>query len=266
MSINRKDYLNVWFYEDEKRHRWLCSSCQKGFLILDSKTFHKFETSKLIEGLSPDEFVQYAYACVFRCNNALCQKAVMSIGQGEVVNEPTEWVYDEQYGDVPVKSDYIDRFCPKLFQPHIHIFPVNSHVPEDIAQKIHDSFKLFFVSPSAAASQARIALELMLDYFKVDRYSGGQRLALGKRIELAPSPLSDFEEMLKAIKWLGNDGSHEVGMSDENVLDLYEILEKVINEVFAQETDAIARLARRINTTKKQVPFSSSSNIAKRSN
>ena len=50
-----------------------------------------------------------------------------------------------------------------------------------------------------------------------------------------------------AVKWLGNAGSHSgTTVSAEDVLDAYELMEKLLAEVFNEESKKLKALAKKI--------------------
>ena len=76
-------------------------------------------------------------------------------------------------------------------------------------------------------------------------------LPLHARLSLLPEKFSELRDMLSAIKWIGNAGSHannDVGMDD--VLDIYELLEHGLQELYAKRTAKTKSLAKAINKNK----------------
>jgi len=47
-----------------------------------------------------------------------------------------------------------------------------------------------------------------------------------------------------ALKWLGNSGSHSSGVTQQDLLDAFEILEHVLAEVIDRRSDKVAKLAK----------------------
>ncbi len=252
--ISRRDYLVPSFHK-ESGNLWPCFVCWKGFFVLNIGTLQYGETieSKKQQEKSvwpnPGE-IEYIYVCQFQCNNQWCKNTIYSTGIGEINSSPVFSFDEKSRQDIPISEEFYDQFSPKFFEPHLHIFRIHKTVPDKIRQKIHDSFRLFFASPSAAGNSARIALELILDHFKIVRISlNGARLNLNQRIEKLQA--ENLKEMLHALRWLGNDGSHGT-IEREDVLDLYDILEKVLNEVFGKETQLILELSKSINDKRKR--------------
>jgi len=113
---------------------------------------------------------------------------------------------------------------------------------------------LFFADYGASANHIRIALERILDHLKVKKFElkRGKRvfISLHKRILLLPSKYNDVSDLLFAIKWLGNTGSHSHKITIDDVMDAYEILEVVLNEIIENKTKKIKKMAKKINKRK----------------
>lgn len=57
--------------------------------------------------------------------------------------------------------------------------------------------------------------------------------------------------MLFAVKWLGNAGSHEgTELSANDVLDAYEIMEHLLEEIYSQRSTRLQAIAKRVNRNK----------------
>ena len=129
-------------------------------------------------------------------------------------------------------------------------------MPRSSKKSLNESFKLFFVSPSAAANGVRIALEELLTELKIERYTLNRkgeeiRLTLGQRIDKLPDEYSHVQEMMNAVKWLGNAGSHsndEIKIDD--VMDAYELTEHILEEIYEESKERIEAIARKINENK----------------
>lgn len=54
-----------------------------------------------------------------------------------------------------------------------------------------------------------------------------------------------------AIKWLGNAGSHsQKTVSRDDVIDAYELLEHILQEIYMQKTEKLKTKAQKINKMK----------------
>ena len=76
-------------------------------------------------------------------------------------------------------------------------------------------------------------------------------LSLHARIDLFRQTNPDLADALMAVKWIGNAGSHSRPIMREDLLDGYELMEHVLDELFVQREKRIARLSRQINRRKR---------------
>lgn len=79
-----------------------------------------------------------------------------------------------------------------------------------------------------------------------------RRMTLESRLKALAK--SDFElaELLRAIKWIGNDGSHSAEVTRNDVLEVAEILEVALAALYEDKTrqQAIRQRVARINSSK----------------
>jgi len=77
------------------------------------------------------------------------------------------------------------------------------------------------------------------------------RLTLHDRITALPKKRENVKEKLLALKWLGHAGSHPgEALSRDDVLDMYEVLEYVLVEIYSSPHKKVERLTRTINRRK----------------
>lgn len=243
MSIERNIYKKS--FEKNDPPQWLCPDCNKGILKIQSDTFIYKETKESLNDHKLDcwepEFIEYVFSCQLSCTNPTCYSTVACIGTGKLN-------YDEfeQIG--------IAYFYPKYFIPALNIFKIPQNTPKDVKISIKESFQLFFASPSASANHLRISLEKILDCLKIKKFNikNGKkiRLSLHQRIESIPVKLLNLRNLLLAVKWLGNTGSHPNQITTDEVLDAYDIFEVILEELFEKRLENITRLANKINTKK----------------
>jgi hypothetical protein len=232
---------------------WQCPTCGNGLLRIIKGTFFKNETSISIKAHSDDawepNWIEYTYSCLLQCTNNRCKGNVSNIGIGMV-----NWDMVQDEHDYP-NEVYRDLFKPLFFNPPLKIIRIPNKAPEIVSEALNSSFALFFCSPSAASNHVRTSVEELLTDLKVKRFelSRGKRrsISLNRRIELLPAKYLGFKDLLLAIKWLGNAGSHswkEVKFDD--VMDAYEIMEHLLAEIYDSRTMKVKALAKKVNTSK----------------
>lgn len=233
--------------------RWVCPSCNKGPLKVKANTFHAEETKKSKrqhndKAWNP-EWIGYVYSCLLECTNSKCKDTVASSGFGYV---DFDIDYDE-YGSPEQKWD--DFFIPEYFTPQLNIFCPPKSAPKNVVKEIEKSFSLFFSDPPSAANHLRIAIEDLLTFIKIKRYEVKKKrrvlLSLHRRIELIPKKRGHLQDLFFAVKWLGNAGSHSgEAVKKDDVLDAYEIMDEILNDLFVKKTDRAKQLAKQINKLK----------------
>jgi hypothetical protein len=232
---------------------WICPTCGKGILRIKRDSFFQDEVSNSRDAHSHEawepEWIQYVYTCLLICSNERCKEVVANTGTGSVDWEIAEDENGEQ------EQVYVDFFLPKHFEPHLQLFKVPNKCPDTVAKPLDESFKLFFSSPSAAANNVRIAIEELLSELKIKRFtiSNGKRrfINLHQRIELLPPKYAQFKEMILAIKWLGNAGSHGHGeVTKDDVMDAYELTAHILEEIYESKVTKLKTLAKKVNQKK----------------
>ena len=195
------------------------------------------------------EWIEYVYNCILVCTNDKCREIVVSTGTGSV-----DWDIIEDENGQPDQV-YSEFFLPKYFQPHLCLFSIPSDCPASVSDLLNESFRLFFCSPNAAANNVRAAIEELLTELKIKRFStvNGKRrfINLHQRIGLLPAKYAPFKDMILAIKWLGNAGSHghaEVTMDD--VMDAYELTEHILEEIYEPKAKKLKAIAKKVNKRK----------------
>ena|SRR3990167_1357936 len=230
---------------------WTCPICRKGTLKLLEDSLTSRETSLSASQHAHDawwpDFIQYVYSCMFQCST--CKDWIASSGVGGVSLE----IEIDHHGEPDqVWSDY---FRPRFFEPPLAVIDLPLECPETVSAPIVESFRLFFCSPASAANHVRIALEELLTELGVRRFivkrSKRQLLSLHSRIGMLDAKYSHLRDLFLAIKWLGNAGSHaQVEVTNDDVLDAYELVNHVLEELYAHKTKKVKAIAKRVNKKK----------------
>ena len=184
-----------------------------------------------------------------------------------ICNKCLEFVAFLGNGDKAEYEDYIDGeyayisqsyFYPKYFYPYLQLFEVNENCPKEINKVVNDSFALYWNDLSSCANKIRIALELLMNYFKIDKTyktkeNKRKRLSLHQRIVMFKSKKPQVTEFLLAIKWIGNSGSHVGSLDNKDILETYELLELSLNKLFDNTEERLKKLSKKINSRKGKI-------------
>ena len=185
--------------------------------------------------------IEERFECVLLCDNRYCNEPIMVCGR-----TGHEQVWDQEEGQT------WDRyFMPVFFYPAPPIIRIPKECPEDIRHQLKEAFSMYWFHLGGSANRLRNGIELILTYLKVQRFArstkrGRVRLALHNRILIFREKHREFGDLMLAVKWLGNEGSHPGKMTKDDVLDGFEIIEHLLREVFEQTSSRIASLSRQI--------------------
>jgi Domain of unknown function (DUF4145) len=230
--------------------KWPCPKCGAGHLALAPKTLVHKETPESLrehdhEAWEPD-WIRYVFSCIFECTNADCKEVTSCCGEGQVAFFEYE---DEEHGWAQ-SSD--DRFTPKYFNPPLVLMDIPKNCPPEATSHLIESFALFFADPGAALNCTRAAVEAVLTNFGIKRFVlvKGKRkpVNLHQRIQLLPPKFDELKDMLLAVKWLGNAGSHDG--EKPNVGDVrttYDLLEHALSEIYEAKGKKLKAIAKKVN-------------------
>ena len=253
------DAFNVQGFSEDGIPKYPCPSCSIGWLVKSKFEYaNNAETAKNHnEPWFDVENYGFVFSCLLECNN--CKEAVSSSGISGV-----ERHYDEEN---PGQTVHYEYFVPTFFQPALPIikFPSGTTFPKKIGDILEKSFSLFWSDYDACANRIRATLEILLDDMQVKRRvnpDAGKELNLHQRIEtLTPvdgTKEADVKEMLMALKWLGNAGSHELeGISRSQLIQGYKMMENVLKLQYPaidHEMPMLVAKAKEVNLVKKWHP------------
>lgn len=194
---------------------------------------------------SEPEWIDGRFVCMLGCHHCKGEIALAGKYRYQEDRDPSEI---EREGD-----PYVSYFTPLFFSEAPHVIRIPEAAPNEVREKLADSFRLYWHDPESAANRVRSALELLLTAQGVNRtVSGkrGKRLTLHERVKRYESKRSDIAGHLLAVKWLGNAGSHPSPISHDDVLDGYEIMEHVLDELYVGRARRVGALSRAINRRK----------------
>lgn len=237
----------------EKPPDWECPACQKGLLRFRPKSFVHEELfvsrDRSDPGWDPN-WISYVYTGLLVCNNDRCKETVVTAGVGSV-----DWSVVEDENGQPDQF-YYDHFTPRCFIPHLKLLRVPSQCPETVRDHLERSFSLFFADPQSSANCVRASVEALMTDLGVRRFdkTKGRRrfISLHQRISLMPKKYEHLKELMLAIKWLGNAGSHDghAEVSIDDVMDSYDLMEHVLSETYKSKDGVLRRLAKKVNKKK----------------
>ncbi|MER5555986.1 DUF4145 domain-containing protein [Streptomyces sp. NPDC002793] len=219
-----------------------CPTCMRGALLPDPDSFVVEEsvTSKSLhahEAWDP-EWIQGHFQCVLICRRATCDR-VRVIGEMSVG-------YSGRY-DVQYEQD----LSPTMFFPALPLLQSRDLCPPAVSERVDAASKILWLDPSAAANRIRAAVEALLDDQKTIREKtngAGKaiRLSLDNRIATFKTALpqhADAADLLLAVKWIGNVGSHEDVLRISDVLEGVEFLDHALSLIYDKNRDDVKKRA-----------------------
>lgn len=250
--MDTKYWLNFHFFEGRDPNL-VCSKCRSGKLFQKDK-FKFLETFpsrlKFLDEYSPFTEREFKFTGFFECNNPICKEIYMVLGK--VYIEPSDPDFDDM-GEY-LGSGCINHFLPEYISPPIEIIERKDAYPRLVNESLYDSFKLFFVDNEACANKIRIALELLLDKLGVDQIDErGKPLFLGTRIEKYNAVDQKNSKLMKATKIIGNYGSHRDKISRKDVLDGYELMEAILDDLYDNKYEKLKAKADKITSKNKPI-------------
>lgn len=234
-----------------------CRSCRAGLQKVTNLNQSEAEASKKLR--SDDDFYpedMYGnFAAISTCQN--CKDKVYIVG-GYGVEE----MFLEDDEGRP-QSAFTDVYMIKYMIPAFQILKLPKHCPESVQPLIDEAAEVFFVSPDLCANRIRTSIDALLTDQKVPRFrtkSGKRRrLSVHERIELFKGTNTEVAELLEAVKWIGNEGSHQSILNFADLIDGLEIYGLALKMLYDKSTVAIRKKATLINkhrgVKKRPIPF-----------
>ena len=225
-----------------------CPQCTTGKLIPE-KDVSIFEPQ-----YSKDEWdvVMEVEARTFRfmttccCSNRSCGEIAMISGDKRVTEHNFAGV--DGY-----ETEYLEDFRIRSFHPTPYLCEVPPKTPKKVLKRLETSFALFWVDVGAATNALRICIEDLLTGCEVPDVDGkGNDIWLHDRLELwgqittaskKCGNLATAVDVLKAVKFLGNEGSHGSPISAEDYISGLRIFSYVLKELYDNEKDKVLALA-----------------------
>lgn len=240
MTVNRNHFQTRYRYLPP----WECPTCGKGHLVAikDKGAVEETGPSKQARAQHEEwepEWTEERFTQLLKCNFANCGEVVSVSGNTSIVEDQ----YADNHGDW--QQDYVRHYeVQSLLPAPLPIRPI-AKTPETVKGPLRMAGQLLWQSPEAAANHVRQAVEHLMDHQKVKKLvkAGGKKLTLHAR-------LLEFEKkdgrngpILRAIKWIGNDGSHKGGVSRDEVLDAFDMMELALTNLF---DDGAAKIMKKV--------------------
>ncbi|MEW2219039.1 DUF4145 domain-containing protein [Streptomyces sp. NPDC006990] len=219
-----------------------CPTCTRGALlpVSDSFVVEESVTSRSLhdhDAWEP-EWIHGGFHCVLTCRKETCDR-VRVIGEMTV-----DWGgrHDVQY------EQYL---APTMFFPALPLLESRELCPSGVGERVDAAAKILWLDPNAAANRIRAAVEALLDdrgviRTKLIRAAKVAKISLDSRISTFKTALpqyADAADLLLAVKWIGNVGSHEDVLRIPDVLEGVEFLDHALSLIYDTSGDDMRKRA-----------------------
>jgi len=235
MEFNRTLWKGDFTKDDVPK--WKCPDCQNGTLFIDKDTFKcEFDnkSKKLYaEDYAEIEMLSLKFKSDLVCDDKDCGERVYMMGVGS----PEENFYRDPKDP---SSTVIEYFQPTAILPAPYIISIPDGISSKLENLLISSFSLFWGDISSCANKIRIFIEYLLDDQGVARHpidkAGiadlNRMLGLHSRLKRFQTSNSGLADKLMAVKWLGNTASHSGFIDDDDLLDAFELIDFVLDELY----------------------------------
>jgi hypothetical protein len=229
--------LDKWF----DRAEWpavTCPTCRHGMLA-PAPDLHRdiptaaSERAMDDEGWEPDRAWGY-FQSVQRCGSSDCGEIVLTTGEFRV--EPLSFTTSLRLRNA---------------QPPFALMDLPENCPERVRNRVRAASAVLWTDAGAAGNRLRAAIEDLLTAQRVPKTTAtrhGKRRALTthERIEVLRSRHPEAADALEAVKWIGNQASHDVNLRVADALDGADLLARAIELLYIDRPRRLRRLAKQL--------------------
>lgn len=225
-----------------------CPTCGATLIVQDVETLETAESAShhQHDSWEPD-WIDGSFEARLRCSAKGCKEITLVVGDMDVrpVKRGKSW-----------HGEYGTRLTPRYFHPPLRVpIELASSIPPDAIEMISAAMAVIWVDPDAAANRLRSAIEVVLDDRGVrktaTKKNGGRtRLTTHARVKIFGKKQADAGELLEAVKWIGNEGSHTAGLTGEQVFEGMELLAHALTLLYDRRPEELQRRAKQINRRK----------------
>lgn len=251
LSYARRQKTVAWNHHEGRSTGMAVPRCKKGMLVPLSNTFVALETAGSKEAHDHEawdqEWINERFICVLQCTWKGCGETAVAAGHAVVA------VSVDEHGE-----SWYHRYRPDFLEPAPDMFTVPADTPENIRSEVQEAFRLFWTDLPACANRIRTAVESVLTFLAVPTtMPGGGYMSAHSRIVhykgMNPANVALADVML-AVKWLGNAGSHTGSVKEKDIFDGFDLLEHVLYTLSPPNVPNLTALAQSINAARGPVP------------
>lgn len=249
-----KDSFEEYFTYDQLPN-WLCSTCKKSRLVFESNKIIVCQTNASKEydrnwvGEEPYYLANHFHGTI-KCSDSKCNE-IYTIAGRFIIEED----FDEEEEQIFNKESYYTEYI----YPIVNIFKLPEDTPWEVEEAITIAFKVFWIDKAACANAIRKSVEIILTDKKVNKFKKHlnkprTKFTLHQRIDIFEKrndENSDVAQHLMAIKWIGNTGSHDGDISNDDLLNGFELLNYSLEKLYGSRDKEIQQMTKYINKRRK---------------
>lgn len=209
-----------------------CPSCQAGYIGFSPPTEYEGHASLSArdEPAFEPEWVSGTFVVHGVCENPECKQDVHGTGTYDVGYSQKSW--HEEY-----EPSYSSYYTVTHLHPPILMMPIPKSAPDEVREAVLRASRVLFTDPGLAATALRATVERFLTSQGISATgSNGQFRNVHKRIDEwrdADQTRPAVADLLFAVKWLGNAGTHEDSdLTTIEVLDGARVLDEAFHRLF----------------------------------
>jgi len=252
--------LTGWFFD---LPYIVCPACSRGHL--EKTTAFVTQRSGLsyqAEAEAPDgfepEWVQGVFTGILTCSLTGCWERVAVAGDFETVSKPTRvdaWTQQHEM--------YTERHRLRFAHPAPLIVDCPPRTPKAVQKAATAAAAVIWTDPAGAAGRLRVAVEELMTAQKIaksklEKKKGGGRRRTPRmaheRITEFALTRPDVSRVLLAVKWIGNSGSHESGLSAQDVLEGAQMFSHAMRLLYDPSQADLMRRVALVNKRRGPVP------------
>lgn len=193
--------------------------------------------------------IEERFVCFMVCDTMWCGEVVAVSGYVAEVEEPV-------YTQDDMEIDVVTYYYPKSMVPGPKLIPVPKKLDGECRTDLLNAFTLLWSDHSACANRLRIFVEHLLDQLGVPRKIPRTRSTLDDRIKKFAEDNPGHDEILHALREVGNAGSHSAKTKFDDVVKCFSLVEAIITALIVRPMDEINETAKQLRASYGQKPAS----------
>lgn len=192
-------------------------------------------------------WIKKRFSFILVCPNKRCQEKVFVSGEGTVSDD---FFYDDKkQKEIEVITEHLR---PLYINPRLKIIEEHDETPFEVCEAIQRANALYWADKGACCNAIRKVVEAILSDKRIaktapTKKNTKRKINLHDRIELFEKKNKVVAETLMAIKWVGNIGSHDDEIDNEELLDGIELLNRALEKLYYDHDKRLDSLTKKIN-------------------